>query len=186
MVISTKAGLLFSFFHFPDKCIILKGGEFILGNYIHPNEKFKKWDPLWSSGRQKHKNLLRECRIEKAYLLMFLHWPIGKSAINCLPLPVIGAIKNITARLSLHICLRHNQSENVIRYSNFLSTQQSEYLSTYTDLQFKLLWLIFFAILFLPNWVRKLAEILGQNLKVPFKLLNASQQFWSLKQLNSV
>lgn len=126
--------------------------------------------PWWRLGRQKRKNLLRERGLEKTCLLMYAHWPMGRSAINHLPLPVTGAVTRIsfTARLTLCFCLKHSQSEDFIRYSNFLSTQQSKYQSVMTGLQFKLQWL-FLAILFLPSWVRKLAEILLQNLKAPFK-----------------
>lgn len=47
-------------------------------------------------GQAKAQNLLRECRIEISRLLTHVHWPMGKSAINYLPLPVIGAIKRIS------------------------------------------------------------------------------------------
>ena len=57
---------------------------------------------------------------------MRAHWPVGKSAINYLPLPVIGPIKrdHYSKGKPVPFCLRHNQLEHLIRYSNFLSTQQ--------------------------------------------------------------
>lgn len=143
MVTCLKPGLVFIFIfsYFPVKHILLKAGEFIWGNHICLKRlcvKIKNCVTqvcrlLWRSGRQKHKNLLREGRREIVCLLMSAHWPVGKRAINYLPLPIIRPIKrdHYSKGKPIPFCLRHNQLEHFIRYSNFLSTQQSQYPSTY-------------------------------------------------------
>lgn len=59
-------------------------------------KNLKSETPMEVSGRQKHKNLLREWRLEKACLLIYVHRPTGESAINYFLLPVIGAIKRVS------------------------------------------------------------------------------------------
>lgn len=54
--------------------------------------EYSSIDPLWRSGKQMCKNLLREWRIGNVSL-MSEPQPMGKTAINYLPLPVTEAIK---------------------------------------------------------------------------------------------